>query len=238
MSTATRPPAARERIDDELDLMRRVLTLDGARVVDLGCGNAAMDLRLLEQGLVASVDGLEVDEVQHRRNLQQPARVDLSFHLAGADDIPMADASFDLALMFKSLHHVPLHRMDRALAEIARVLVPGGTLYVSEPVFDGEFNEIVRLFHDEQRVRAEALAALHRCAAAGTLQWVDEIHFDTPLVFRDYDDFVRRIVKVTHTQHDLAPSLEAEVRRRFEAHLGPDGAHFVRPMRVNLLRRP
>ena len=29
-----------------------------------------------------------------------------------------------------------------------------------------------------------------------------------------------------------------EQRRRFEAHLGPGGARFARPMRVNLMRRP
>ncbi len=56
--------------------------------------------------------------------------------------------------------------MDAALAEIARVLVPGGWLYVSEPVFAGPFNELMRLFHDEQAVRAAALAALARAHGA------------------------------------------------------------------------
>jgi len=239
MMDRTPPPAApTPLVADELDLLRSLLPLAGARVADLGCGDAQMSRRLVARGLVGSVAALEVDARQHAKNLAAAPLAGLDFVLAGADEIPFPDASFDIALMFKSLHHVPGERLDTAMAEIARVLAPGGLLYVSEPVFAGAFNEIVRLFHDEEAVRAAALAALRRAGSAGLLEPVDERHFDAPLAFRDFGDFLDRIVRVTHTDHSLAAGTLAEVRRRFEAHLGEDGARFVRPMRANLLRRP
>ena len=100
------------RVDDELDLIRRLLPLAGARVADIGCGSAAMSRRLLGEGLARSVAGLEVDEAQHARNIAAGPVPGLSFHLAPADAIPFPDASFDAALMLKSLHHVPAARMD------------------------------------------------------------------------------------------------------------------------------
>ena len=138
--------------------------------------------------------------------------------------------------MFKSLHHVPLHELDGALIEVCRVLRPGGLLYVSEPVYAGDFNDIVRLFHDEGVVRAAALAAMQRAVANGLFTLVQELHFDTPLCFRDFDEFYRRMVGVTHSDIRLDGERLDLVRRRFEAHMTAAGARFVRPMRVNLLR--
>jgi SAM-dependent methyltransferase len=225
-------------VADELALMRQLLPLAGARVADVGCGAADLSRRLLAEGLASRVDGFEVDAIQHAANLAAAPVAGLAFHLAPADAIPFPEASFDVALLLKSLHHVPVPRMDAALGELARVLVPGGLLYVSEPVFAGAFNELMRLFHDEQAVREAARAALGRAAARGTLEAVEEVRFDAPIAFRDFDDFVARMVRVTHT--DLAPGTDllAEVRRRFEAHRRPGGARFERPMRVNLMRRP
>jgi hypothetical protein len=140
--------------------------------------------------------------------------------------------------MLKSLHHVPLDRLDAALAEVRRVLVPGGTLYVSEPVYGGEFNDIVRLFHDEGAVRAAAYRALERAIAGGVLAHVSELVFDTPLAFRDYADFEARVIRVTHSDIRLPASVADEVRARFERHMTPSGAQFVRQMRVNVLRKP
>jgi SAM-dependent methyltransferase len=230
------PQASSRRVTDEADFFQEVIPVRAARLVELGCGKAAFARSLLQRGVAASVDAFEVDPVQHEANVAAPAVAGLRFHLAGAEAIPLPDRSRDAVAMLKSLHHVPVGLLDRALGEIARVLAPGGWLYVSEPVYAGDFNDIVKLFHDEGEVRAAAYAALRRAADAGVLHWDREIVFDTPLHFRDFDDFVDRIVRVTHSIIGLDAAVEAEVRRRFARFQAADGAHFVRQMRVNILR--
>ncbi len=228
----------KELITDELELLRLLVPLSGARVVELGCGKAELARRLLVRGLVASVRAFEVDIVQHARNLADPHLVNLQFLSGGAEAIPLDDGCCEVVLMLKSLHHVPIPLLDQALREIRRVLVSGGHLYVSEPVYAGEFNQIVRLFHDEGEVRAAAQAALRRAAGDGVLGWLGETVFDMPLAFRDFADFYDRIVRVTHSSHDLDAATLAEVRRRFDRHMTPQGARFIREMRVDVLRRP
>lgn len=62
--------------------------------------------------------------------------------------------------------------------------------------------------------------------------------FRAPVSFRDFAEFEKPVLGVAHTQHRLTPDLLAEVRHRFEAHLGHEGASFSQPMRVDLLRNP
>src|SRR6202790_3981682 len=164
----------RELVADELDVLRRLVTLDHARSIELGCGKAEMARRLLESAAVESVTALEVDEVQLQQNIADPRLARIEFVEAGSEAIPRPDRSYDVAMMLKSLHHVPLDRLDDALAEIRRVLRPGGYLYVSEPVYAGDFNDIVRLFHDEKLVREAAYAALVRAVDAGVFESMPE----------------------------------------------------------------
>jgi len=229
-------PTSPRRIDDELSLVAECASLAQARIIELGCGAAGLSRKLVAAYPGAEVVGLEVDSRQHAKNLAMPAER-LTFVQAGAQAIPFADASFDLAIMLKSLHHVPLDLIDQALAEAARVLKPGGLLYVSEPVFAGDFNEIVRLFNDEQHVRAEAQAALRRAEALPQWTAAGEIWFEMPRRFADFDDFVRKTIDVTFAERRLDEATLREVRERFEKHLTPEGASFLTPMRVNLLRR-
>lgn len=224
-------------VTDEVDFLRQQVPLAGARLVELGCGKADLARKLLARGLVASIDALEVDARQHAANVASVHPSTLRFIRAGAEAVPLPDACCDGVLMLKSLHHVPLDALDRALAEVRRILVPGGWLYVSEPVYAGAFNEIMKLVHDEGTVRAAAYAALERAADAGVLAWQDEIVFDTPLSFRDFDDFVDRMLRVTHTELALSDEVMAQLRQRFAPHQGADGARFVRQMRVNLMRK-
>ena len=224
-------------VTDEIAFLQSLVPLEGAHVVELVCGNADFARQLVARAGVARVDAFEVDGIQHRKNLQGAQEPKLAFRLGAAEDIGLADASVDGVVTMKSLHHVPVARLDGALAEIQRILKPGGWLYVSEPVYAGEFNEIVKLFHDEGEVRAAVQAALTRAHVSQLLYTEVEREFMAPLAFRDFDDFAERLIRATHSEHVLTDALTAEVRRRFEAHVGPEGAKFTRPMRVSLMRR-
>ena len=224
-------------ITDELNLLQSMVPLDRPQqIIELGCGAAQLSRNLLARFPDCEVSALEVDERQHAKNLLAP-EPRLHFAQAGAQAIPFTADRFDLALMLKSLHHIPLDLLQQALAEVHRVLRPGGLLYVSEPVFAGEQNEIMRLFHDEEQVRAAALRALQVVVASGAWEQVSEVLFAMPVRYRDFAEFEQRLIAVTYLDHQLDATTLAAVRERFEPHMRADGAYFERPMRVNLLRK-
>ena len=154
---------------NEVKLMLAELPFDGASVLELGCGKAEKTRTLAETGRLKEIVALEVDDIQHQRNLQITDLPNVHFRHGGAEAIPAADNSFDIVLMFKSLHHVPMELMDQALSEIARVLKPGGLAWISEPVFAGDLNEVFRLFHDEKIVREAAFATIRKAVDDGRL---------------------------------------------------------------------
>lgn len=232
------PPDEGPRVDDELDLLDSLLPLGGQDIVELGCGKAELVRALLLRHPASRVTALEVDARQHAANMARPhSQPHLRFVAAPAQDIPVHDAAFDLALMLKSLHHVPRPLMAQALAELARVVRPGGWLYVSEPVYAGDFNEVIRIFNDEREVRAAAQQALDAAATSGPWRQVEERRFVAPAKFRDFAEFQQRIVGATFSDHRLDDATLARVRAAFEAHVRPDGANFTVPVHVRLLRR-
>jgi SAM-dependent methyltransferase len=223
---------------DEREIYERLLQLNGARILELGCGKAENTFHIGHNWKVSEIVALEVDQIQHAENLRKSAPPNVSFKLGGAQAIPVGDCSFDIVMMFKSLHHVPMEFMDAALEEIHRVLKPGGLAYISEPVFAGEFNDILKLFHNEQAVRAAAYAAVESAVASGRLELVSQTFFAIPMHFESFAQFDQNVLKVTHTQHRLSEDLYRQVQQKFMRHMAPDGARFEMPMRVDLLRKP
>jgi len=223
------------RVADEQDIINELLTLAGTSVLELGCGKA--DKTRLVAQTAASVLALEVDPIQLANNKALDAPANIRFEYGGAEAIPAADASFDVVMMFKSLHHVPTELMDDALSEIRRVLKPGGLAYISEPVYAGDFNEILRLFHDEKAVRDAAFAAELKAVSTQTLSLLKQTFFLQPMHFADFSQYEDRILKVTHTDHKLSPELIDTVRTKFNQHMTAEGATFRMPIRVDLFTK-
>ena len=226
-----------EMVKDEVDFLQSLVSVEGKRLLELGCGKAEFTRKLLAKTRVEAITALEVDRVQHRLNLESPQDPRLTFGFGAAESIPFDDATFDGVLMMKSLHHVPVASMALAFAEIRRVLKPGGWLYVSEPVYAGELNEIMKLFHDEGVVRAAAQEAIRRAKREGVMREESDHRFDMPAHYAGFADFEAKHVEVTHSERNYTPEIAAEVRRRFEAHMTPGGADFRKPMHVSFLRR-
>jgi len=189
---------------DECEVWKRLLTLDYAAILELGCGTAELTRQIAMEGTDHRITAMEVDDIQHARNLQVNDLPNVRFVAGGAEDIPAEDASYDIVLMFKSLHHVPPASMDTALDEIRRVLKPRGRAYISEPVFAGDFNDILRLFHDEEQVRKAAFAAVQKAVDDGKFHLVDEVFFLAPMHFADFSIFEQKVIGVTHSHHQLS----------------------------------
>ena len=221
----------------EADLIADRLDLAGRQVLELGCGNAYMTRVLAERFHPAGILATEVDRVQLERNLAGDFPPQVRFAYGGAEAVEAPDGHFDAVFLFKSFHHVPEALMARSLDEIHRVLRPGGWAWFSEPVYWGAFNDVLRLFHDERVVREAAFRHIQAAVASGRFALEEEIFFQYEGIYPDWADFERRFLKVTHTRHDLDEALYERVKAAFEVHLGPEGARFMKPHRVDLLRK-
>lgn len=238
--------ATADLVSNELDVLAALLPLQQRaqsgqhlRVLEIGCGSARLLREMLELGLTRHAVGLEVDERQHTQNLSRPM-AGLTCMLASATSVPFPDAHFDLALMLKSLHHVPLHQMARALDEAARVLKPGGWLYVSEPVYDGALNTFVKLFNDEGMVRMAAQLALDESLDRHDSPWtaVQEERFEMPVRYASCADFEQRMLYPTFADHRVDSAILEAVRNAYARQAQPDGsAKFTRPMHLRLLQK-
>lgn len=231
---------APEKIDvncPESEIYNRLLSLDGKHILELGCGKADITRNIATSGVDRKITALEVDVVAHEKNLQVTDLTNVTFALAGAQEIPLEDESVDVVFMFKSLHHVPLDLMETSMTEIRRVLKPGGYVYISEPIFAGEFNEILRLFHDEQAVRLAAFNTVKKAVDQGLFKLVEQTFFNSPMKFENFAEFESNTINATHSQHSLDEQLYSLVKQRFVQHLGADGAHFLMPIRVDLLQK-
>jgi SAM-dependent methyltransferase len=104
----------------KLDAVRRYLDAmpSATRVLDAGCGEG-----ILVEEYAGRLDIIGVDANY------SSARVTLGSVTA----LPLPDASFDRALCLDVLEHLSYEDQPRALAELFRVLRPGGELFVSVP---------------------------------------------------------------------------------------------------------
>lgn len=219
------------------EVYEAALALTGADVLELGCGNGETSRAIAKADPSATVTALEVDAAQHELNLAGPQLPNLTFALGGAEKIPAGGEAFDIVLMVKSLHHVQSDRLDKAFHEIRRVLKPDGLVYIAEPVFSGAFNEIMRIFHDEEQVRLDAFAAIKNAVAKGGMTLVEEKFFFTPVKLENFEAFEKRFINVTHSNHKVSHAQMEQIQKKFAQHMTPQGAVLKTPMRADVLRK-
>jgi len=220
---------------EESQIWESKFQLDHSNILELGCGTAELTRKIATAGDDRCITAMEVDAIQHAKNLQLNDLPNVRFVAGSAENIPAANHSYDIVFMFKSLHHVPIDRMDRTLDEIRRVLKLGGRAYISEPVFAGDFNDILRLFHDEEQVRKAAFSAIKKAVDEQRFVLIDELFFLAPMHFADFSEFEQKVIAVTHSHHQLSDEVYRRVRQAFSAKMTDDGAHFQMPMRVDLV---
>ena len=223
---------------DAAALLDELLDVRGRDVLDVGCGEGWL-VRHLGVAGAASVVGVDPLTVAlARARAQDPSGRYLE---ARAEALPFDDASFDVTVLFNSLHHVGAPALDEALAEASRVLRPGGVLYVQEPLPEGAFFELMRPVDDETEVRAAAQAALARATSrpSGHLRIVEQREGVVTMRLADFEAWRRLVESVDPARLEMLDANESSLRSAFER-LGRPDAHgrvFGQPVSVMLLAR-
>lgn len=222
------------------EVLTATVELAAKKVVDVGCGEGNLVRLMTRHG--ARVVGVECNPQQlEQAHAAKPVGNEI-YHDGRAEALPLADASIDLVVFFNSLHHVAEDAMGQALSEAARVLKPGGHVYVCEPVAEGPHFELMQPVHDETHVRAKAYEAILGAASLGPdlgLNANDEFTYLHPARHADFAQFKERMLRINPHRADDFARLEGALKAAFQRLATPDGDGFVfdQPMRVNLLKK-
>jgi SAM-dependent methyltransferase len=121
---------ARQQVETVREQLRTFVVPSGnERAVDSGTGAGTLALALAP--LVREVVGVDiVPELLERARKDAPENV--TFVEGDATNLPFEIGSFDLACTRRTLHHIA--HPEPAIAELARVTVPGGHVFVDDQI--------------------------------------------------------------------------------------------------------
>jgi ubiquinone/menaquinone biosynthesis C-methylase UbiE len=107
----------------------------GEQVLDVGCGTGTLAMEVARRvGRAGRVAGVDPGTEQIARARWKAARRNLpvDFQIGVIEQLPFPDQTFDVVLSTLMMHHLPADLKRQGLAEIARVLKPGGRLVIAD----------------------------------------------------------------------------------------------------------
>lgn len=177
---ATRERAFKRALLDQLDP-------SPGDVLDLGCGTGTLAIEIARSRPDARVSGIDADPRMLAKAADKARRagVRITFDEAMAQSLPYEAGSFDCVVSTLFFHHLTGADKPRVLAQVMRVLRPGGTMRIADwdrpanPLMHAMFF-FVRLFDGFENTRDNFRGRLPAlCSEAGFSEVVETGRFNT-----------------------------------------------------------
>src|SRR3990167_9614984 len=98
-------------------------------ILDVGCGSGQTAIPAAKKGLQVTGIDIAANLIDHARRAAARAKLDVQFDVGDAEDLPYADQRFDAAISLIGAMFAP--RPEQVAAELARVIKPGGQLFMA-----------------------------------------------------------------------------------------------------------
>jgi ubiquinone/menaquinone biosynthesis C-methylase UbiE len=140
-----------------LELAQEQVARPGA-ILDIGCGTGKLLALARDRFPDAKLVGVDAAIEMVRQARASHLTEAIQFQQAMAEELPFPDASFDLAFSTMTFHH--WQDQNRGVAEIARVLTPGGRWLLAEFVATGFMKHVRRVLRLHQFPDRASLQAI------------------------------------------------------------------------------
>ncbi|MCL2393241.1 MAG: class I SAM-dependent methyltransferase, partial [Acidimicrobiaceae bacterium] len=101
---------------------------EGRTLLEVGCGIGVDSIQLAKRGFAVTAVDLTDEAIRIAKEFAAHRGVTIDFRVGNAEELGFPDASFDDVYSFGVLHHTP--DIERSVAEVHRVLKPGGVAHV------------------------------------------------------------------------------------------------------------
>lgn len=112
--------------------LSRCGSLQGARVLDVGCGTGRWSVQLRDRGAQVTAVDVSPHAIERNRKLHPG----IEFHVADLASADLGRSRFDLIVSVTVLQHIPPSGQLAAAASLARALTPGGRILLMENIRD------------------------------------------------------------------------------------------------------
>jgi len=121
-------------------LLGHVELKPGVKVLDVGCGTGAMLRKMADK---CSIIGFGIDMSENMIEEAKQKCPDMNLQISRCEETQFEDNSFDIVTTCLAYHHFS----DRAgfAKESARILKPGGSLYIADPRYPGIIRKIMNI---------------------------------------------------------------------------------------------
>ena len=239
-----------------VELLRTANLQTGERVVDVACGTGLIARLAAERvGPTGSVTGVDIspEMIDVARSVEAVPAPQIEWHVADAKALPLPDESYDVATCQMGLMF--MEDRSAALAEMRRVLVPGGRVVVNtpgriQPFFEHMKQAVVEHINPDLGVFIQAVFSMHdpemltSLLREAGLHDVSATESSATLRLPAPADFLWQYINLTPIAPSVAKAsdaarsaLEQQVVERWQPYVVDGGVVVEQPMIVSKGRR-
>ena len=182
---------------------------DGRRFLDIGCNWGRWSISATRMGYQVSAIDPNPAAILAARRVAMQLGLEIDYRSGSSQVIPYAEATFDVVFSYSVLQHLAKERVTATIAEIDRVLKPGGLMMVQMPNWLGVrclYHQAKRGFRSERNfeVRYWGLGELREAfGVIGEAKLSVDGFFGLGVQASDIDLMPRRMRGVIHASETL-----------------------------------